>query len=143
MSGSTGPILLVEDNEDDAFFLQRALRKVDRDALLQIVTDGQQALDYFGGQLKFADRISYPIPSIILLDLKLPYLSGFEVLEHLRTRFNLAEIPVFILTSSAEERDRRRALDLGAAGYYVKPPTPEMLVEILKAASPQPEQDSI
>jgi CheY-like chemotaxis protein len=136
MNDSIGLILLVEDDQNDAFFLKRALNKARRDSPLQILTDGQQAINFLQGHLEFADRTIYPIPSIILLDLKLPYFSGFQVLEQIKARPDLVGIPVFILTSSAEERDRRRALELGAAGYFVKPPTPEMLVEILKATPP-------
>jgi len=124
-------ILLVEDDPNDAFFLKRALKKTRPDLPLQLLTDGEQALDYLNGHPKYSDRAAYPLPSLIFLDLKLPYFSGFQILEHIRSRPELAAIPVFILTSSSEERDRQQALALGAKAYLVKPPTPEMLLKIL------------
>ena len=127
--GST--ILLVEDDEHDAFFFQRALKKARPDLRLQIVTDGEQALAYFFGHLKYSNRVAYPVASTVFLDLKLPYLNGFEILERIRSVPALVAIPVVILTSSSEDRDRRRAAELEAKGYLVKPPVPEMLVEIL------------
>jgi CheY-like chemotaxis protein len=120
-------MLVVEDDPNDAFFLKRALHKVRPDQPLQFVTDGEQALNYLSGQLQYSDRGSYPLPVTIFLDLKLPYFSGFQILEHIRSNPSLASIPVFVLTSSSEERDRQRALELGAKAYLVKPPTPEML----------------
>ena len=127
-------ILLVEDDPNDAFFLQRALRKTRADVPLQKVNDGQQALDYVDGTGNYTDRSTSPLPSLILLDLKLPCINGFEILEHLRASPGLSNIPVFVLSSSPEERDRIRALELGAKGYLVKPPTPEMLLQILGPA---------
>src|ERR1041385_7640827 len=131
MSSIQQPILLVEDNPHDAFFLKRALLKVRQDLSLQLVADGEQALRYLNGELEYTDRALFPLPFLILLDLKLPYLSGFDVLEQTRNNPTLSAIPVFVLTSSSEERDRRRALELGARDYLVKPPTPEMLLRIL------------
>ncbi len=127
-------MLLVEDDENDAFFFKRALTQARPGLPLTVVTDGQQAVDYLDGNLNYSDRAVYPLPSVVLLDLKLPYLSGFQVLEHIKARTGLSQIPVYILTSSAQESDRSRAHDLGAAGYFVKPPTPEMLLQILHAS---------
>ena len=75
-------------------------------------------------------RGAHPLPSIILLDLKMPFLDGFEVLTWIRKQPELAKTPVAVLTSSAEERDRRRAAELGAKAYFVKPPKPETIKEI-------------
>ena len=127
-------ILLVEDDEHDAFFLERALQKARPDLTVQLVTDGQEALAFFNGHLNSAGRPANPLPSFIFLDLKLPYFGGFEILERLRSKPSLDAIPVFILTSSSEERDRQRAKALGAKGYLVKPPTPQMLLEVLGPA---------
>ncbi len=132
MSKTQAPILTVEDDPHDAFFLQRALHKVGYNLPLQLVTDGEQAVNYLDGKLHYRDRALYPLPFLIFLDLKLPYFSGFEILEHIKSDSSLASIPVFILTSSPEERDRRRALELGAKGYLVKPATPQTLLEILE-----------
>jgi len=134
MSASPATILLVEDDQDDAFFLQRALEQARPDIPLHITSDGEQALDYLNGQGDYSDRATHPLPTVILLDLKLPYFNGFQILERLRESPSQATITVFVLTSSPEERDRQRALDLGAKAYLIKPPTPEMLLEILGPA---------
>jgi CheY-like chemotaxis protein len=125
------PILLVEDDDHDVFFLRRVLRKARPDLSLHVVTDGEQAMDYLDGRRNYADRALYPLPYLMFLDLKLPYFNGFQVLEHLRGIPALAKTPVFILTSSSEDRDRKRAMELGAKAYLVKPPTPEMLLQVL------------
>ena len=140
MNTTASTVLVVEDDQHDAFFIKRALQKTRPDLSLQFVLDGEQALNYLDGHSKYADRATYPPPSLIFLDLKLPYFSGFQILEHIRSNPALAAIPVFVLTSSPEERDRRHALELGARAYLVKPPTPQMLLEVLDpmpAASPK------
>jgi CheY-like chemotaxis protein len=125
-------ILLAEDDDNDVFFMRRALQKSQVDFAIQVVTDGQQAADYLSGAGKFSNREQYPLPSVILLDLKMPFLDGFEVLAWVRTQPSLNRIPAAVLTSSAEERDRRRARELGARAYFVKPPKPETIVEIVQ-----------
>jgi CheY-like chemotaxis protein len=125
-------ILLAEDDDNDVFFMQRALKKAEVNFPLQVVTNGQEAVDYLGGIGKFADRIQYPLPSIMLLDLKMPFLDGFEVLSWISSQPSLKDIPVLVLTSSAEERDRQRANELGAKGYFVKPPTAETIRETMR-----------
>jgi CheY-like chemotaxis protein len=138
-------ILVVEDDQHDAFFIKRALQKTRPDLSLQFVNDGEQALNYLHGHSKYADRATYPLPALIFLDLKLPYFSGFQILEHIRSNPALAAVPVFVLTSSPEDRDRRRALELGARAYLIKPPTPQMLLEVLdpmSAASPKANRPS-
>ena len=126
-------ILLVEDNVDDVFLMERAFSKAKLCAQLQIVTDGQEALDYLGGVGIYADRLAYPLPELIFLDLKLPFVHGFDILSWLRQQPLLQQMPVAILTSSPEERDRERAAELGARAYLVKPPTPEMIIETWRA----------
>ena len=125
-------ILLVEDNEDDVFFMRRALQKAGVDLPLQIVMDGQQALDYLEGKEAYGDRDRFPIPLLMFLDLKLPYVHGFGVLTWLRSQTSLHNIPVIVLTSSPEERDRQKAHELGAKAYLVKPPTREMIEEAMQ-----------
>lgn len=132
MSSSQPVILLAEDDENDVFFMRRALQKSQVNFAVQVVTDGQQATDYLGGEGKFSNREQYPIPSVILLDLKMPFLDGFEVLAWIRKQPSFNGIPVAVLTSSAEERDRRRARELGATAYFVKPPKPETILEIIQ-----------
>ena len=125
-------ILLAEDDDNDMFFMRRALDKSQVGFSLHVVTDGQMAIDYLGGEEKYSDRGKYPPPSVILLDLKMPFRDGFDVLAWIATQSSLQGIPVAVLTSSAEERDRRRANELGASAYFVKPPRPETIAEIVK-----------
>ena len=123
-------ILLVEDNEDDVFIFRRALKKAQIMNPLQLAADGQQAVDYLAGKAPFNDRAAHPLPFIVFLDLKLPYLGGFEVLAWIRSRPELVRLPVVVLTSSPEENDHKRAYSLGARSYLVKPPAPQMLLEL-------------
>ena len=126
-------ILLVEDDPDDVFFLQRAFAKVGRADDLRVVRDGEEAVAYLSGEGAFADRKFFPPPSLILLDLKLPRKSGFEVLEWCRRRAGLSRIPVVVLTSSQSEADVARAYDLGANSYLVKPIDAAAQAEMVKA----------
>jgi len=124
------PVLVIEDNRDDIFLMERAVGKSGVAWELRILTDGQQALDYFSGAGEFSNREKFPLPAIIFLDLKLPYVTGFEVMAVLRNDPVLRKIPVVILTSSPEERDQYQAMNLGAKAYMTKPPSEERLREI-------------
>ena len=126
-------ILLVEDNEDDVFLMERALAEARVCNPLFIVEDGEQAVDYMAGQGKFTDRSCYPLPAIIFLDLKLPYKSGHDVLAWLRGLPQFDSTVLIILTSSDEPRDLATAYRLGANSYLVKPPTASQLVEMAKS----------
>ena len=126
-------LLLVEDNEDDVFLMQRALKGARVTNPLFVVEDGQEAVDYLGGAGKFADRDKYPLPSVVFLDLKLPFLSGHDVLAWIRRQKELESLVVIVLTSSNEASDLSRCYSLGANSYLVKPPTPEQLEELAKA----------
>jgi CheY-like chemotaxis protein len=124
-------ILLVEDDEHDVYFFRRALKKAGLEVPLRLVNDGEQALQYLNGDGQYKDRAAHPLPDIIFLDLKLPYVSGMEVLERIRKQPALSKIDVIVLTSSPEERDRKRAFELGAKEYLVKPAAPKTLLQIL------------
>src|SRR5437870_2587207 len=126
-------ILLVEDNEDDVFLMERALQGADVINPLYVVEDGQEALDYLAGAGKFSDRASYPVPAIVFLDLKLPLKSGHEVLAWIRQQKQFETIVVVVLTSSNEPSDLSRSYKLGANSYLVKPPSPEQLEDLAKA----------
>jgi CheY-like chemotaxis protein len=126
-------ILVVEDNEDDVFILKRALKLAQIAHPIQVVTDGQKALDYLSGTGEYANREKYSLPFMVFLDLKLPYVHGFEILAWMRSRAELSSIVVIVLTSSAEERDCQKAYSLGASSYLVKPPTPEALRDIFNS----------
>jgi len=124
-------ILLVEDEPSDVFLMERALKKAEIPNPFQVANNGQQAIDYLSGVDKFSDRALFPIPSIVFLDLKLPYKNGFEVLAWIRSQSHLDTILVIVLTSSSEERDIAECYRLGARSFLVKPPTPAMLTELM------------
>lgn len=128
-------ILLVEDSEDDVFFMQRAIRLSEVKINLQVARDGQMAVDYLGGVREFADRKTYPIPSLVLLDLKLPKVLGLDVLRWIRSRTELQTIPVVILTSSGERADLERGYRLGANSFMVKPSNADDLLGLSKCLS--------
>lgn len=127
-------ILVAEDGDDDLFFMKRALRGTTVPHDLRVVVDGQQAVDYLGGENEYSDRARWPLPDILFLDLKMPRLNGFEVLEWMRARPALKHIKVVVLTGSPEVRDRQRAEALGAFTYLVKPPTREMIQGVVASA---------
>ena len=132
-------ILLVEDDEDDQFFIQVALEKAAIRDPLKTVNNGREAIAYLAGEEQYGDREKYPLPTIMFLDLKMPYMGGFEVLEWLRSRGDeFAGIVVIVLTSSPEERDHTRACQLGARSYLLKPPTRDMLIDIWKMLALRP-----
>ncbi len=126
-------ILLVEDNEDDAFFMKQALKDAGIINPLREVEDGQQAIDYLGGTGKYADRQKFPLPTVVFLDLKLPMKSGHEVLQWIRAQPQFKKLIVIVLTSSNEPVDLNRSYQLGANSFVVKPPTPEELLRLAEA----------
>jgi CheY-like chemotaxis protein len=125
-------ILLVEDSPDDVLLVQRAFRKVGATSPMHVVPDGEQAMAYLAGIGVYADRDRHPLPSLVLLDLKLPRRSGFEVLEWVRRQPGLRRLPVVVLTGSDEAADVDRAADLGANSYLVKPVGFDPLLEIVR-----------
>jgi response regulator receiver protein len=114
-------ILLVEDNLQDEILTLRALRRANLINQIDVVRDGQQALDYLFRQGEFADREGPDLPTVVLLDIGLPRLSGLEVLERLRADTRTALLPVVILTSSDEDRDRLKSYEVGANSFVRKP----------------------
>lgn len=114
-------VLLVEDNPHDLELAMRALRKHRLANSIHVVTDGEAALDFLFGRGQYKDRGAANLPRVIFLDLKLPKVDGIDVLRELKTNERTRKIPVVIVTSSAEERDRVRSYDLGANSYVVKP----------------------
>lgn len=125
-------ILLVEDSPDDAFMVQRALKEAGVAQRVIHVRDGEEAVNYLSGNSPYEDREQFPIPALVLLDLKMPRLSGLEVLTWLQTRPDLANMPVVVLTGSVRTEDRHEAEKRGAVGYQVKPVAFEDLVEIVR-----------
>src|SRR5689334_21081351 len=100
-----GSILLVEDSEDDVFFMMRAFEKAAIRTSVFVASDGQQAVDYFSGTGKYADRTAFPLPDLVFLDLKLPIKCGMDVLDWVRKQESFRSTVVVILTSSQEPRD--------------------------------------
>lgn len=134
MSTNPAPrtILLVEDNEDDLFFMRRAILSAGVTLPLQVAESGQAAIDYLAGVDGYGDRKRHPLPMLMFLDLKLPQKSGLEVLAWVRSRPELRTLIVLVLTSSREESDVLRAYTLGANSYLVKPPNGTQLNELMK-----------
>ncbi len=114
-------ILFVEDSEDDAALTIRALTKSGFTNKLHHVIDGEEAIDFLYGQGNYSSRDLNVKPKLILLDLKMPKVSGIQVLEKVKSDPNLKSIPVVILTSSKEDPDVVKCYDLGANSYIVKP----------------------
>lgn len=126
-------ITLVEDNDDDLFFMKRALIAADISNPLQVLRTGQEALDYLAGRGRFSDRIAYPLPFLLLLDLKLPDVSGFEVLQWIRGDAALHLLTTIVLTTSGESKDIERAYELGANSFLIKPSGSDKLLDLVKA----------
>ncbi len=125
-------ILLVEDNRMDVELTLNAFQEVRLINPVHVATSGQEALDYLFGRGKYADRETYPLPCLILLDLKLPGIDGFEVLRQIKATPVLKRLPVIILTSSKEDGDRIMSYDRGANSYLVKPVSFEGFLNIVR-----------
>jgi CheY-like chemotaxis protein len=123
-------VLLIEDNEDDVFLLRRALKSARLEVDLTVLDDGEKAMSFFETATQATGTPE--LPDLVLLDLKLPYVHGFEVLEFVRNHEELKNLDVIVLTSSAELRDQEKATALHAHGYHVKPPTPELMATVAK-----------
>ena len=115
-------VLLVEDDLNDIFLVKRAFKMARLPEPLQVVTDGQEAINYLKGEGKYADRQGYPLPKLIVMDIKMPRRTGFEVLEWVKGDGRpLRRIPIVIVSSSDNPDDINRAYELGANAYMIKP----------------------
>jgi CheY-like chemotaxis protein len=133
---SNNTILVADDDQNDVFFLRRAFQKSGLDHSVMHVSDGQEAIDYLRGDANFGDRSRFPLPSLLLLDLKMPKVDGFDVLAWLKGHEVLKTLPVVVLSSSSREDDIQRARSLGADDYRVKPADfDELLVLAQEVAS--------
>ena len=112
-------MLLVEDSEDDAFFFRRMFQKCGENCDLTHLTDGQAAIDFLDKAVQ--GRFGAPLPQLVFLDLKMPILNGFDVLTWLQKQTLPQPLRVVVLSGSDDERDRKRAQQLGASDYVVKP----------------------
>ena len=114
-------VLLVEDDLNDIFLVKRAFKRAEIPNPLQVVTDGVEAQSYLQGEGKYADRHQYPLPRLIVMDIKMPRKTGFEVLEWIKNDATLKRTPVVIVSSSDLAQDINRAYELGANAYMIKP----------------------
>ena len=114
-------ILVAEDDPNDLELLRHVVSENGVEVNFQAAQDGEQVIDYLRGATQFADRSAHPLPDIVVLDLKMPRVNGFEVLQWLRQHPGLASIPVIVLSGSGLESDIREAYRLGANTYFTKP----------------------
>jgi CheY-like chemotaxis protein len=126
-------ILLADDNPDDALLMKLAFRKAGIINPIYVVKDGTEAIEYVKGEGTYSDRRRYPFPALLLLDLKMPRLSGFEVLSWIRQQPGLKRLIIIVLTHSSESPDIDRAHELGANSYLVKPSNFDNFVEMVKS----------
>jgi CheY-like chemotaxis protein len=125
-------VLLAEDDPDDVLLTHLAFEKARLANPLQVVRDGEEAIAYLKGTGRFKDRISYPLPILLLLDLNMPKINGFQVLEWLQTHPLLNPMPVAVMTSSDQDPHVTRAYELGADSYLIKPPDAEALLALVQ-----------
>jgi len=126
------PILLVEDEEHDVLFMQIALEKANVKSHLSVAKDGREAIEYLKGDGKFADRHLYPLPGLVLLDLRLPRVPGLEVLKWVRHQPAFARLPVIVFSSSNQDSDVNAAYEWGADAYVVKPSHTAERIEVVR-----------
>lgn len=126
-------ILLVDDNPHDVVLIRLAFRKVGIIDMIQLVKDGGEAVRYIKGEGPYSDRHQFPLPSLLLLDLKMPQTSGFEVLRWIREKTSLDNIVVVVMSGSKNDEDIEKAYSLGANSYLVKPTKFEDLVKMMEA----------
>jgi CheY-like chemotaxis protein len=131
---STGLILMVEDNPDDRLILDCALKRADLNTPVKIVHDGEEAIRYLNGDGEYADREQHPLPSLLVIDLKMPRISGLEVLSWVRKQeTGLRQLPIIVLTTSEYTRDVMSAYEAGANAYLVKPNDLHLFIRQMKS----------
>ena len=130
---NTHVLLVAEDDDTDAMLLERAVMKASTTFQMVRVSNGEGVVAYLRGEGPYADRAMHPWPHVLLLDLKMPRVDGFEVLEWLRKNNASRPLPAVVLSSSALKADVQRAYTLGANSYVVKPTAPERLEQLVSA----------
>lgn len=125
-------ILHVEDDDNDALLFQKACERAGLPAQVHRVETADEAKAYLTGETDYADRSQYPFPHIVVLDLKMPRVDGFELLKWMRHTEPFAELPVLIFTASMSREDKSRAMAEGASSYFVKPSSFEALVKMVE-----------
>jgi CheY-like chemotaxis protein len=126
------PVLMIEDEESDAILVQRALCKEQINNLVRVVPDGVEAVKYMRGEGIYQDRSEYPLPGVILIDMKMPRKNGLEVLEWLRHYPESSAIPIIILSGSQEANDVTKAYQMGANAFMAKPTSFNDLRKLLR-----------
>jgi DNA-binding response OmpR family regulator len=126
-------ILHVEDKTEDALLFGRACEAAGLQADCYTVHDGSEAVAYLEGRGKFTDRHAFPLPDLIVMDLELPVMDGFDFLKWLRQQANFLLLPVLVFTRSTSEEDKVRALNQGATGYFTKPKDFKSLVRLAES----------
>jgi DNA-binding response OmpR family regulator len=125
-------VLHVDDDPNDTALLQVACARAAVDFHLENIGDGTEVIDYLSGTGKYADRTRYEIPGLVLLDLKMPRATGWEILTWIRAHAALKNLPVIVLSGSELHEDKVRAFEVGANSYLVKPPNFSSLVSMVK-----------
>ena len=132
MTSGSAVILIADDDSNDVFFLRRAFEKAGLSLPVLHVPDGERAISYLSGTEDYADRKQFPLPALLFLDLKMPKVSGFEVLEWLSQRNDLENLKVVVLSSSGLQSDIQKAKKLGADDYRVKPADIDDMITMVK-----------
>jgi CheY-like chemotaxis protein len=127
-------ILLVEDDEDQAFLIRRGFWKGTPIMPLQVVTSGEEAIEYLEGSGRYSNRAGFPLPAVVLLDLRLPGMDGFEVLRWIRQRPGIKTIRVVVMACSEFEQDVSLACILGADSFITKPGDFASLIQMIEAS---------
>jgi DNA-binding response OmpR family regulator len=125
-------ILLAEDDRNDAFFLRRAFMQAGVSVSIVDVRNGQQAMNYLTGEALYSDRTLFPLPTLVVVDLKMPLSDGFKLLEWLQKHPEISKVPVVVLSSSDFAQDISKARELGARDYFIKPLNPAELIEVVR-----------
>ena len=125
-------VLAAEDDDGDATLLRLAFRRAEIAHPLTIVRDGQEAIDYLSGAAPFVDRSKFPMPALVLLDLKMPRLNGFDVLDWWSKNTALRDLPLVVLSSSSHDSDIVKAKAMGAREYIVKPHGFSQLAKLMR-----------
>jgi CheY-like chemotaxis protein len=126
-------VVIAEDDEDDIMLLENALQAIACEHTIRIVRDGRELLDYLKGEGKYEDRKRYPFPNVLILDIKMPRLSGLDVLRWLSRHPECSVMPTIVFSASDMEQDIRQAYQLGASAYFVKPMAFQNLKEVLRS----------
>jgi CheY-like chemotaxis protein len=125
-------ILLVEDDPNDVLLMQRALERNGINTPVHVVSDGEEALDYLRHMGRFEDRVLFPFPGVILMDLKMPKTSGLEVLRWMHENSRCTSVPTIVFSASRIDSDVEEAYRLGATSYFVKPTEFHQLLDLIR-----------